>query len=453
MRGTISWASVTRPAPTASRLRIAAWALWDCGNTGMNAIVATFVFAVYLTGAVGSDLPGDTSATSWLGRAMTVAGLVVAVLAPVTGVWVQAPGRRRAVLTVLSGAAVMFTASMSLIRDDHRYLWAGLALLACTAACGDLASVPYNAMLRQLAGPQRSGRVSGLGWASGYLGTVVLLLLVYIGFVSGDGDTRGLLGLPVADGQNVRAAMLLAAGWFLLFALPLLLTVPPHVPGPDDEQPPAGLIAAYRKLWADVVSEWHRDRNVVYYLLASAIFRDGLAGVFAFGAVLGVSVYGISSADVLLFGVSACVIAAIGAVVGGLLDDRVGSKPVIVVSLTALIAVGLTLLCLSGPVAFWVCGLALCLFIGPTQSSARTLMLRMSIAGKEGVAFGLYTTTGRAVAFVAPWLFFTFIDLFGADRAGMGGLVVVLAVGLAAMLAVKVPEKAPLPHADAERQP
>ncbi|WP_231743587.1 MFS transporter [Mycobacterium sp. GA-2829] len=444
---------MTRPAPTASRLRIAAWALWDCGNTGMNAIVATFVFAVYLTGAVGSDLPGDTSATSWLGRAMTVAGLVVAVLAPVTGVWVQAPGRRRAVLTVLSGAAVMFTASMSLIRDDHRYLWAGLALLACTAACGDLASVPYNAMLRQLAGPQRSGRVSGLGWASGYLGTVVLLLLVYIGFVSGDGDTRGLLGLPVADGQNVRAAMLLAAGWFLLFALPLLLTVPPHVPGPDDEQPPAGLIAAYRKLWADVVSEWHRDRNVVYYLLASAIFRDGLAGVFAFGAVLGVSVYGISSADVLLFGVSACVIAAIGAVVGGLLDDRVGSKPVIVVSLTALIAVGLTLLCLSGPVAFWVCGLALCLFIGPTQSSARTLMLRMSIAGKEGVAFGLYTTTGRAVAFVAPWLFFTFIDLFGADRAGMGGLVVVLAVGLAAMLAVKVPEKAPLPHADAERQP
>lgn len=418
----------------------------------MNAIVATFVFAVYLTGAVGSDLPGDTSATSWLGRAMTVAGLVVAVLAPVTGVWVQAPRRRRAVLTVLTGAAVLLTASMSFIRDDYRYLWAGLVLLACTAACGDLASVPYNAMLRQLAGPQSSGRISGMGWAAGYLGSVVLLLLVYLGFVAGDGDTRGLLGLPTADGQNIRAAMLLAAAWFLLFALPLLLTVPPHVPGPDDEQPPAGLRAAYRKLWTDVVSEWHRDRNVIYYLLASAIFRDGLAGVFAFGAVLGVSVYGISSADVLLFGVSACVVAAVGAVIGGLLDDRFGSKPVIVVSLTALIAVGLTLLCLSGPLAFWVCGLTLCLFIGPTQSSARTLMLRMSAAGKEGVAFGLYTTTGRAVAFIAPWLFFMFIDIFGADRAGMGGLCVVLAVGLAAMLAVRVPPGARSARADAERQ-
>ena len=94
---------------------------------------------------------------------------------------------------------------------------------------------------------------------------------------------------------------------------------------------------------------------------------------------------------------------------------------------------------LSGALAFWVCGLLLCLFIGPTQSSARTLMLRMSAEGKEGVAFGLYTTTGRAASFLAPWLFSTFIDVFGTDRAGMGGLFVVLAAGLVAMLAVRVP--------------
>lgn len=134
-------------------------------------------------------------------------------------------------------------------------------------------------------------------------------------------------------------------------------------------------------------------------------------------------------------------IAAIGAVTGGLLDDRVGSKPVIVGSLLCLIAVGLALLVLSGPVAFWVCGLLLCLFIGPTLSAARNLMLRITADGKEGVAFGLYTTVGRAASFLAPWLFFTFIDLFGADRAGMGGLVLVLAVGLAGMLAVRVPAR------------
>ena len=429
---------------TAGRSRVLAWALWDCGSTGLNAIVVTFVFSVYLTGTVGAGAPGGTSPASWLGRALTVAGLTVALLAPVTGIWVDAPRRRRRVLAALTGAAVLLTATMSLIRDDPRYLWPGLVLLACTAACSDLASVPYNAMLRQLTTPQTSGRVSGFGWAAGYLGSVVLLLVVYLGFISGHGPTRGALGIPIADGQNVRAAMLLAAAWFALFALPVLFAVRPPAPNPDDRDDAVGLIGAYRKLKAEVVSEWRRDRNVVYYLLASAVFRDGLSGVFAFGAVLGVNVYGISQADVLLFGVSASVVAAVGAVVGGLLDDRVGSKPVIVGSLTSMIAVGLTLLSLSGVLAFWVCGLLLCLFIGPTQSSARTLMLRMSAEGKEGVAFGLYTTTGRAVSFLAPWLFFVFVDWFGTDRAGMGGLCVVLAAGLLAMLAVRAPRSVPV---------
>jgi len=414
---------------------VLAWALWDCGSTATNAIVVTFVFSVYLTGTVGAS--GGTSPTSWLGRAMTVAGVIVALLAPATGVWVDVPRRRRLALAALTAAAVLLTASMSLVRDHRSYLWLGLALLAATAACSDLASVPYNAMLRQLATPETAGRVSGFGWSAGYLGSVVLLMIIYVGFISGHGATRGALHLPTADGHNVRAAMLLTAAWFLLFALPLLIMAPRP---PDEPRKGAvGILGAYRKLWSDVVAEWRRDRNVVYYLLASAVFRDGLSGIFAFGAVLGVNVYGISQANVLLFGITASVIAAVGAVLGGLIDNRVGSKSVIVGSLAAMIVVGLVLMSLSGPLAFWVCGLALCLFIGPTQSAARTLLLRMTADGKEGVAFGLYTTTGRAVAFLAPWLFFTFIDIFGANRAGMGGLLVVLAAGLAGMLCVRAP--------------
>src|ERR1700694_2552954 len=215
---------------TAGRSRVLAWAVWDCGSTGVNAIVVTFVFSVYLTGTVGAGAPGGTSPASWLGKALTVAGLTVALLAPITGIWVDAPRRRRRVLAALTGAAVLLTATMSLIRDDPRYLWPGLVLLACTAACSDLASVPYNAMLRQLTTPQTSGRVSGFGWAAGYLGSVVLLLVVYLGFISGHGPTRGALGIPIADGQNVRAAMLLAAAWFALFALPVLFAVRPPAP-------------------------------------------------------------------------------------------------------------------------------------------------------------------------------------------------------------------------------
>lgn len=438
---------MTNPARprTAGRLPVVAWALWDCGATGVNAIVVTFVYSVYLTEQVGAGLPGPTTPASWLGRVLTIAGLFVALLAPATGVLVDAPHRRRLVLTVLTGVVVALTSAMSLIRADYHYLWAGLVLLACSAAFSDLSTVPYNAMLRPLSTPETSGRLSGLGSAAGYFGSVVLLLIVYVGFIAGDGETRGAFGLPHDDGQNVRAALLLTAAWFGLFALPLLITS--KALDTEERPPTVGVFGAYRALWQEIKGEWRRDHHVVYYLLASAVFRDGLTGVFSFGAVLGVTVYGVSPADVLIFGVCACVIAALGALLGGLLDDRIGSKPVIIGSLSAMVVVGLALLSLSGVVWFWICGLLLCLFVGPTQSSARTMMLRMSTEGKEGVTFGLYTTTGRAASFLAPLLFFTFIDWFGADRAGLGGLVTVLAMGLVAILGVRVPtpERVPDP--------
>lgn len=420
-----------------SRSRVLAWALWDCGSTGLNAIVVTFVFSVYLTKTVGAGMT-----TSWFGLALFGAGVTVAVLAPVTGVWVDVAHRRRRTLGALTATLVLLTAAMSLIRDDSHYLVVGLVLLAITTACSDLASVPYNAMLRQLATPQTSGRISGFGWACGYVGSMVLLLTVYALFISGDGPTRGLVEIPTAGGQNVRAAMLLTAAWMAVFALPVLLNPPPAADLDTKPAPLAGVFGAYRKLWADVTSEWHRDRNFVYYLLASAVFRDGLIGVFTFGGVLGGTVYGMSAGDVLLFGVSANVVAALGAVIGGLVDDHVGSKAVILVSLASMVVVGATLMSLSGSLAFWICGLLLCLFVGPTQSSARTLLLRMTADGKEGVAFGLYAMTGRAATFLAPAMFALFVAALGSDRAGIGGLLVVLAVGFVAMLLVTTPQRA-----------
>jgi UMF1 family MFS transporter len=291
----------------------------------VNAVVVTFVFSVYLTEQVGAGLPGPTTPASWLGRVLAMAGLFVALLAPATGIWVGPAPRRRTALALLTGVVVAMTCAMSLIRADYHYLWPGLILLACTAACSDLATVPYNAMLRQLSTAETSGRISGLGSAAGYVGSVMLLLILYFGFIEGDGDSRGLLGLSAVDGENVRAAMLVAAAWLAVFAWPLLVSA--RTPAFVESRPVVGFFGAYRSLWEEVRGEWRRDHNVVYYLLASAVFRDGLTGVFAFGAVLGVSVYGVSQADVLVFGMCASVVAAVGAVLGGLLDDGWAPSP------------------------------------------------------------------------------------------------------------------------------
>lgn len=141
----------------------------------------------------------------------------------------------------------------------------------------------------------------------------------------------------------------------------------------------------------------------------------------------------------LIFGVAINVVAALGCVVGGRLDDRLGPKAVVVGSLTGSVAVGVVLLFVSGPTMFWIFGLVLGLFVGPAQASSRSYLLRVSPAQQEGQLFGLYATTGRAVSFLAPALIGVFTYAFGSDRAGTVGIVLVLAAGLVALLPVRSP--------------
>ncbi|QNG18322.1 MFS transporter [Rhodococcus triatomae] len=428
----------------ATRRQVFAWGMWDWGSAAFNAVIVTFVFSVYLTDAVGDDLPGSISASAWLGWSLGIAGFLIAVLAPITGQRYDATGRRKRALGILTFATVACMAGMVFVEDSYEYLWLGLVLLAAGSVIFELANVPYNAMLRQVSVPENIGRVSGFGWAMGYFGGIVLLLVCYFGFISGDGDERGLLGISTDGGLNIRMVVLLAAVWFAVFAIPVLIAVPelPRTQA-DPGAAKAGFVESYRVLWRDLRELWTTDRRTVWFLLASALFRDGLAGVFTFGAVLAVNVYGIAAADVLLFGVAANVISAIGALVAGRYDDRIGPKTVIAVSLASMIVVGIVLVAVSGPVMFWIFGLALCLFVGPAQSSSRTFLARITPPGREGQLFGLYATTGRAVSFLSPTLFGLFAWLFAADRAGILGLVLVLVLGLVALQFVRAPEPEP----------
>ncbi|WP_214365304.1 MFS transporter [Pseudonocardia sp. H11422] len=421
----------------AARGHVLAWGVWDWGSAAFNAVILTFVFSVYLTDSVGADLPGGISANSWLGWSLGIAGLFIALLAPVIGQRADG-GRRRRSVGVWTALVVASMAGLFAVRDEYTYLWLGLVLLALGSIFFELASVSYNALLRQVSTPHTIGRVSGFGWAMGYVGGIVLLLAVYVGLIAGEGTTRGLLGVSTEDGLNIRLVALVAAVWFALFALPLLFTVPEAPPRPD-RATRLGVIESYRRLFADLRELYRTNPHTVYFLGASALFRDGLAAIFTFGAVLAVTVYGIAAGDVLIFGVVANVVSAIGALLAGRVDDRTGPKAVIVGSLVGMLVCGLVLLFLSGPIAFWIFGLGLCLFVGPAQSSSRTYLARLTPPGRDGQMFGLYATTGRAVSFLAPTLVGLFTFLFGSDRAGIVGILLVLAAGLIALWPVRPP--------------
>lgn len=429
---------MTQASTRTDRLTVAAWALWDWGSAAFNAVLVTFIFSVYLTDSVGQQIDSQFTPAQWLSWSMTVAGLVIFAVTPVMGQRSDRLGTRRRALGFWSLLTFLVMASLFFIRNDAPvYFWLGLIGLAVGSVTIQFAEVNYFAQLNQVATEDKVGRVSGLGWSAGYFGGIVLLLICYFGFVSGEG---GGLGLSTEGGWNIRLVALLSAAWFGLSAIPVLLRVPEIAPSGERT---GGLAASYRELWRTVHTLWREDRNAFAFLFASAIFRDGLSAVFSFGAVLGVSVYGLSPGDVLIFGVAANVAAALGAVAGGLIDDHVGPKAIILTCLAILTLMAGIMFVAQGPTAFWICGLILCLCVGPAQASARGFLARVAPPGREGEMFGLYATTGRAVAWLTPFLFGVFVSLLGqGDRGGVLAIGLVLLVGALVLIPVKDPAKA-----------
>ena len=421
------------------RTTVAAWASWDWGSAAFNAVMVTFIYSVYLTESVGADIGGSIPASSWYGWAMAAAGIIIAVVAPVQGRRADAKGRRRWSMAMWTLVVVALMASLFFIENEPAWFWPGIVIMAIGAVAFEFAEVSYFAMLRQVSTPDNVGRVSGIGWSAGYFGGIFLLLICYVGFIAGEG---GAFGLSTADGMNVRVVALVAAAWFLLFALPTFFRVPEIDPDADID---ASYAQSYRRLFGELRQLWREDPRSIKFLVAQAVFRDGLAGVFTFGAILAVTVYGLSPADVLLFGIAANVVSALGALGAGFLDDRIGPRPVILWSLGLMVVTSLALLFVDGPAWFWPLGLTLCLFVGPAQSAARSYLARIAPEGREGQMFGLYVTTGRAVSWMAPAAFAAMVASFGTDRAGIGGIALVLVVGMTLFALVPKNPASPAP--------
>ena len=422
-----------------NRTTVAAWASWDWGSAAFNAVMVTFIYSVYLTESVGADIGGSIPASSWYGWAMAAAGIIIAVVAPVQGRRADAKGRRRWSMAMWTLVVVALMASLFFIENEPAWFWPGIVIMAIGAVAFEFAEVSYFAMLRQVSTPDNVGRVSGIGWSAGYFGGIFLLLICYVGFIAGEG---GAFGLSTSDGMNVRVVALVAAAWFLLFALPTFFRVPEIDPDADID---ASYAQSYRRLFGELRQLWREDPRSIKFLVAQAVFRDGLAGVFTFGAILAVTVYGLSPADVLLFGIAANVVSALGALGAGFLDDRIGPRPVILWSLGLMVVTSLALLFVDGPAWFWPLGLTLCLFVGPAQSAARSYLARIAPEGREGQMFGLYVTTGRAVSWMAPAAFAAMVASFGTDRAGIGGIALVLVVGMTLFALVPKNPASPAP--------
>ncbi len=420
-----------------SRRKVLAWGMWDWGAQPFNTVITTFVFSVYIT----SESFGGTNATSTaLAVSTAIAGFFVAALAPVLGQNGDRSGRTVRNLRLQTWLLAGLSAALYVVRPDPAYLWVGLVLLAVGSVVSEIAGVNYNATIDQVATTTTVGRVSGFGWGMGYLGGILVLLLLYFLFIQPE---VGLFGVTDADGMDIRVSMLVCGLWTLLFTIPAFLVLRDRG-GP--RAPRVGVVMSYRLVWRSIRGLWDTSRHTVYFLLASALFRDGLAGVFAFGAVLAAGTFGLSAADVIVFGAAANIIAGFATMAFGMLDDRIGPKRVILISLGSLVVLGVLIFVLhdGGAQVFWVLGLLMTLFVGPAQAASRSFLARLIPEGRNGEIFGLYATTGRVVSFMSPVAFGVFIALGAALTGeentqywGILGIVLVLAAGFAVMIPVK----------------
>lgn len=433
-----------------NRSKVVAWALWDWGTSAYSAIITTFVFAVYIVSdgflspdaAAGADaeagsvannayLAAQADLTSTVAWALAIAGIGVALISPIVGQRNDARGHTKLSLGITTGVVILTTFAMYFVIPDPSWFMVGVVLLAVGSLSYEIAQVSYNSLLLRVATPQNIGRVSGLGWGLGYIGTIVILMISLAGFILGD---NYWFGVTSDESQNLRVVFVLAGIWSFLFSIPLFFLIP-ETPALGSK---LGVLDSYRKVVSDLRDLFHESRGTFSFLIASAVFRDGLAGVFAFGGILAGTVFGFSPTEVILFAVAGNLTAGIGVIVAGWFDDKFGSHRVIITSLVLLIISGTVMLLINdlGVWVFWVLGLTLAVFVGPAQAASRSFLARIAPQGKTGEVFGLYQATGRAASFITPTLFGLFVMIAGDTAFGIAAIVLVLSVGLGLMIPI-----------------
>ncbi len=414
-----------------------AWALWDWAEQPFPTIMQTFIFPVYLAGAVATS---GSHADAQLGVATGIAGVILALIAPVLGRRSDENGRRKFWLMFNTYVLVAIMAASFFIEPKPEFFVLGLLLYGVGSVVQESAFINYYAMLKSVTTEKNIGRVSGYAWGLGYAGGIILLCISLFGFILPD----TVFGAPSENSMSVRIVFLFAASWTLIFSIPLMLRVPEieaKVGGKGRET----ILQSYKSLWGQLKSLRSQAPDTFKFLISSAIYRDGLAGVFTFGAVLGSLAFGFSQTEIILFGIAANIVAGIGAAIGGRFDDVFGSRTIIIASLVGLIIAGAGVFAFAsqGVITYWIGGLLLCLFVGPAQASSRTFVSRFTPQGREGEVFGLYQTTGRAVSFLSGTFWAISISIghsvTGAENAtiyGVLGLLVILIVGLVLLLRV-----------------
>jgi UMF1 family MFS transporter len=404
------------------------WALYDWANSAFTTLVVTFIYSTYFTQAMAPD---ELTGTSWWSRGIGISAVLIALLSPVLGATADRRGQRKLLMGLMTATCIAATAALTFVSPGtaHAPLVALLIFIVANTAF-ELAGVFYNAFLPIIASPERIGRVSGYGWGLGYIGGLLCMVFALVGFVQPEAPW---FGLSKEAGFNVRATNLLVAGWFLVFSIPVFLAVREKTNGVR-----ASSGSAFSELIGTIRAVRHY-RQAMRFLLARLVYNDGLVTVFAFGGIYAAGTFGMSLSEVITFGIVLNVASGAGAFLFGFIDDRLGGKKTILVTLVALSVATAIVVWAPGRGWLWVGGILIGIFVGPNQSASRSLMGRFVPERRQAEFYGFFAFSGKITSFLGPIVLGQVTAIFSSQRAGVASVLFFLIAG--GLLLAAVDEK------------
>jgi len=434
------------------RSAVFGWVLFDWAAQPYFTLITTFVFAPYFASRVASDPVAGQA--SW-GYATAAAGLVIAALSPVLGAIADAGGRRKPWIVVFGALLVIGSSLMWIGKPGDPSIIVPLLIAYAIATIGvEFATVFNNAMMPTLVPPERIGRLSGTGWATGYVGGILSLVLV-LGFMAANPSTgktlfglTPILGLNPAMFEGDRLTGPLTAVWFIIFVLPMFILTPDHAA----KAPARGAVRQGLQELRETLARLPKTPSLLAFLIANMIYMDGLVSLFAFGGIYAAGTFGWNTIQIGTFGILLAISGTFGAWLGGRLDDRLGPKTVVAGSLLILLAALAAILLIdrdaiffipvtppvpNGPLfaapaekAYLALGFLIGLAAGPMQAASRTMLIRLAPKERITQCFGLFALTGKVTAFFGPLLIGLVTDTANSQKAGMAVLVVFFTAGL-----------------------
>ncbi len=394
-----------------NRKEVFAWSLYDFANQPFTTIIVTFIYSAFFVKVIA---PNPQIGTAMWANAIAITAIIVAVLSPILGAIADNSGYRKFFLILFTWICAVFSVLMY-FPEAGDVFWA-LTLFIIANIAFEMGSVFCNSYLPDLSNKDNSGSISGFAWGLGFVGGLLALFLA-------------LFLVDINNPDELRKINILVGIWFAIFSIPTFMFLKDRKKDKLTKKHISDSFSTIRKTFNSITYY----KQISQFLIARLFFNDGLVTIFALGGIYAVGTINFTFEEVMLLGIVLNICAGFGSFLFGYLEDKIGAKRVINISLIVLIIA--TLIAYFAPESnspkemFWVAGVLIGLMVGPNQSCSRSLMAQLTPKEKQNEFFGFFALTGKATSFLGP-LLFGIITTYYSQQMALWVVIILFIIGL-----------------------